>query len=103
MRFARPGAGALPEVCELLRQAAEHAVPAVGDGDQILDADAARALDVHPRLDRHYVARLQRIAARHAQTRGLVDLEPDAVAEAVAEVLAVAGLADHVAGDRVDL
>ena len=37
------------------------------------------------------------------EPRRLVDLEPDAVAEAVAEVLAVAGGLDHRARDGVDL
>ena len=40
---------------------------------------------------------------RGREARPLVDLEADAVAEPVAEVLAVAGLGDHLAGDRVDL
>ena len=40
---------------------------------------------------------------RARQPRRLVDLQPDAVAEAVAEVLGVPGGGDQVARDRVDL
>ena len=39
---------------------------------------------------------------RCESARPLVHLEPDAVAEAVAEAVAVAGGLDHLAGDAVD-
>ena len=45
----------------------------------------------------------QRRLRRRAQPRRLVDVDPDAVPEPVAEVLGVPGGADHVARDRVDV
>ena len=58
---------------------------------------------VDARLDGHDLAGGERRVAALREPRALVDLDADAVAEAVAEVLAVAGGGDDVARDRVDL
>ena len=50
-------------------------------------------------LDRHHLAGLQGVLGAAAEPRRLVDLEADAVAEPVAEALAVAGFVDHLARD----
>src|SRR5204863_4398228 len=49
------------------------------------------------------VARNERVRGGPGEPGSLVELQADAVAEAVAEVLAVAGRIDDVARDRVDL
>ena len=67
----------------------------VGDDDQVLDPDPELARDVDAGLDRDHVAGLEHVLRALAQPRRLVDLEPDAVAEPVAEVVLVAALADH--------
>src|SRR6266536_5108650 len=78
-------------------QAAEHLSTVFANGHEILDPDAADAWDVHARLDGDDIAGLQRVGRRGGQARRLVDLEADAVAEAVAEVLAVPGGPDQLA------
>ena len=58
---------------------------------------------VDPGLDGDDHARRQRGVALLGQPRPLVDVEPDPVAQPVAEVLGVAGGVDDRAGDGVDL
>ena len=62
----------------------------LGHDDEVLDPHADGARHVDPGLDGDDVAGGERVVALLRQARGLVDLEPDAVAEPVAEVLAVA-------------
>ena len=59
--------------------------------------------DVDPRLDAEGVAGHQRLGVRGDDVWLLVGLHADAVAGAVEERLAVAGIGDDVARDRVDL
>src|SRR3954462_5497443 len=75
---------------QVLRQRRDDLAAVVGDDDEVLDPHTDRAGHVHTRLDRDDVARLQRVLPLLGEPRALVDLEPDAVAEAVAEVLGVA-------------
>ena len=75
----------------------------VGDDHEVLDAHADGARDVDPGLDRDHHAGSERGLALLGQPRALVDVEPDAVAEAVAEVLGVAGGVDDRARHGVDL
>ena len=76
----------------------------VGHGDEVLDAHADAPRDVDAGLDRHDVPGAQRLLGGGArEPRRLVDLQAHAVAEAVAEVLAVARPLDDLARDRVDL
>ena len=62
----------------------------LGDDHEILDPDAADARQIDARLDRHDVAGDEPSLGRAGQPRRLVRDQPDAVAEAVAEVLAMA-------------
>ena len=63
---------------------AEHPAPVVGHLDHVLDADAAEPGHVDAGLDRDDRAGRQRVLVELAtEPRTLVDLEPDAVAEAV--------------------
>ena len=80
-------------------------VPAavLGDDDEVLDPHAELARQVDARLDGDDFAGREHVVGARREARPLVDLEADAVAEPVAEVLAVAGLLDHLAGDRVDV
>ncbi len=61
-----------------------------------------RPAQVGAGLDRERHPRLQHRAAARHQVRRLVRVEPDAVAEAVREQLAVAGVGEHGAGGGVD-
>ena len=58
------------------------------------------ARHVDARLDGDDVAGLQRALAAGREPRRLVHLEPDAVAEPVAELLALAGRLDHARARR---
>src|SRR3954454_20950614 len=70
----------------------EHLAAAVGDEHVVLDADAALAGQVDPRLDRDDHPRPQFLfAAGLAHAGQLVDFAADAVPQAVSELLAEAG------------
>ena len=94
----RPQPLALIDELELFRQAAEVAVAVVGDDDQVLDPDAELARQVDAGLDRHHFAGREHVLGARRDARPLVDLEADAVAEPVAEALAVAGGVDRARG-----
>src|SRR5918911_4088141 len=70
---------------ELLRERGQDLGAVVSDDDEVLDADAAAALEVDARLDGHDVPGSERVRGRVGETRRLVDLDADAVAEPVAE------------------
>jgi len=80
---------------------AEHLVAVVSDDDQVLDAHAERARHVDARLHRHDVPGRERSLGGLREPRALVDLEPDAVAQPVTELLTVPGRCDLVARDGV--
>src|SRR5215217_3829481 len=88
---------------ELLRGRGEDLRPVVADDDQVLDADPANARQVDARLDGHDVAGFERVLGLLGQPWRLVHEHPQSVAEAVAELLAVARFLHHVAGRRVRL
>src|SRR5215211_5182919 len=88
---------------QLLRPAAEVAAAVGLDADQVLDADPEAASDVDARLDRDDVALDELVLGGLSQPRRLVDLDSHAVSQAVAELVAVSGRRDHVAGHRVEL
>src|SRR5580704_12442741 len=67
----------------------------------VLNPDAAHAGQVDTRLDGDGNPVPECTRPGHPQLRCLVDLQPHAVTEAVAEVLAVPGRLDHVPGHRV--
>src|SRR5205823_12829609 len=75
----------------------------LGPHHEVLDPHAEAPGEVDPRLNGDDVAGLERRLVALGQARLLVNLEPDPVAEAVAELVAVAGLLDHRPRDRVDL
>src|SRR4051794_8660750 len=86
---------------ELLGEGGEDLGLDLAHDDEVLDPDPAQALEVDPRFDGHDLALGERVARLAAEARRLVHLEAEAVAEPVAEVLAEAGLLDHLAGAQV--
>src|SRR3954447_24833349 len=96
--MVRPSAGR----DQLLRVAGEALAAVRGDHHQILDAHTADARQVDARLHCDDHPRLEGCGGRRRQPRRLVDGDADAVPESVAEVPAVPGRLDDVAGDRVD-
>src|SRR6476659_7336792 len=94
----------LPDLDQVLRERGQHLDAVLPHDGEILDPAAADALEVDPGLDRDDLPGLQRVRRLGREPRRLVDLEPDAVPEAVAEVAAVPGRLDRLAreGVRVD-
>ena len=88
---------------QLLRERGEEVDAVVADDRQVLDPHAAEALEVDARLDRDGVPGAQRVARLGREARRLVHGQPDAVTEAVAEVLAEAGVGDRLARELVGL
>ena len=99
----RPAAGRYAMVCRCFGRPVRTSQPSSVTIGEVLDPDADRAGHVDARLDGHDLAGGQRRVRALRQPRALVDLGADAVAEAVAEVLAVAGGGDDLARDGVDL
>src|SRR6185312_2000174 len=60
------------------------------DHQSVLDTDTAAARQIDPGFDGHRSAIIQCTRQTRAQPRVLMDLQPDAVSEAVPEVLPVA-------------
>src|SRR5712692_1408888 len=81
---------------QFLRGAAERLLAVRRHHREVLDADPAPPREVDTRLDGDDLSLRQHVCAGGAQRRRLVDLDAHAVAEAVAERLAVAGAVDHV-------
>src|SRR6266700_769141 len=86
---------------QVLGEAREDLGTVFRDDDEVLDPDAAFTRKVDPGLDRDDVAGRERVGRFAAQSRRLVHLDADAVAEAVAELLAEAGAVDHRSGGRI--
>src|SRR5436305_11091559 len=86
---------------QILAERRQHLGLTVSDDHQVLDPDPAEALEVDARLDGDDVAGRERVARLAREPRRLVHLEPDAVAEPVAELVAEAGVVDPVARGRV--
>ncbi len=95
--------GNLVDDGEALVEAAEVAVPVLADDHQVLDADAHLPGHVDARLDRDHVAGPHMVLGAGGQSRRLVHLDPDAMAEPVPEALALAGGLDQLAGDGIGL
>src|SRR5215217_4493700 len=75
---------------------------AVADDERVLDADAPAPREVDPRLDSDGHPIGQCTGGHRAQCRRLVDLQADAVAEAVRELLRAPGRGDDLPGGRID-
>src|SRR5262245_5916609 len=88
---------------ELLRERGQHFRLAVPDDHEILDPDPAQPRVVDAGLDGDDAADREDVVALRPHRRLLVHLDPQAVAEPVAEELAVAGVVDHLPRDRVDV
>src|ERR1041384_5385724 len=88
---------------EFFRGQGEELRPALADHEGVLDADPAppRQVDAGLDGDRHTGRKCPGTCLR--QRRCLVDLQPDAVAEAVQELVPVPGLLDHLARRAVDV
>src|SRR4051812_46576945 len=87
---------------ERLGEPAQDVAAGVGDHHEVLDARADLPGQVDARLDGHGVASPQRTISALRQARAFVDLEPHAVSQAMAEVVAVARRGDQLARDAVD-
>src|SRR6266496_1340988 len=87
---------------KLLGRGGQQVVAVGPDHRQVLDPDAAEAGKVDTRLHGHGRAWRDPTIGTHAHPRGLVDLEADAVASGMAEGVAEARLADHLAAGTVD-
>src|SRR5205823_1586606 len=87
-----------------LRRPAEDLAAVVAQQRQILDPHAAPPGQVDAGLHAEYHAGAQDdLALARREPRGLVHLQPDPVAQAVAEVLAISCACDHVAREGVRL
>jgi len=74
----------------------------LGDDDEVLDPTAEPPVEVDPRLHREHHPRLQFPVVAGHDVRLLVDVEPDPVAGAVEERVAVPGVLDDIAGGPID-
>src|SRR6476646_11421078 len=75
----------------------------VADDQRVLDSDAAVVGQIDTWLDGDRRASKQCTGGRRADSRRFVDLQPDTVAEPVAEVVGVAGLRDDLPRRAVDI
>src|SRR6187402_3694907 len=103
MRFAADLPARLLDQLQLLGEAAEIAITVGIDDDQVLDPHPELARQVDPGLDRHHFAGREHVLGALRDAGLLVDLQPYAVPEAVAEALAVPSGGDQLAGDPVDV
>ena len=82
---------AQPVYAQVLRRLTQVPDPRIRDHDEVLDPHPEPARHVNAGLDRDDVAGPEHVLGGLAEPRRLVDLQPDAVAQAVAVVVAVAG------------
>ena len=107
---AEPGAmTALPAVLrhfDVLRHGAEVFDAGLGDEHKVLDADAADVVVVQAGFDGDHVAGLEQLEIARGEAGLFVDLEPDAVSEAVevaaGESLVVDAGLESGFGERLD-
>lgn len=95
--------GAALQNAQLLGCTAQGAHAGLGDGAGVFDADAAQAGHIDAGLHGDDVAGGQDLIGPAGNAGLLMDIDAHAMAGAVAEALAVAGLGDDIAGDFVDL
>src|SRR6266576_7189655 len=81
----------------------EHATTAFLHDNIVLDPDAAPAGDVDARFDREHHAILEHRVRTRIETRVLMRLETEAVADPVEELLAVTAALDHAPRSGVDI
>src|SRR6266571_2836293 len=89
---------------ERLIQCCEHLAAGVCDQYIIRNPHAAFSRKINSRLDGHHHSRPQFfLAASLSHHWQFMNLSSDAMAEAVAELLAISGFLDHVAGHAIRL
>src|SRR5581483_8476495 len=89
---------------KLLRRPGQNLRAAIGQDDEVFDANAPEPREIHAWLDAEYHPRLEgHIAAGTRDPWRLVDLQSDPVSEPMDEFVPVTGVADHTACDGVDL
>src|SRR4029077_1204128 len=88
---------------ELLREPDRVLDPVLGHDYVVLDADPEAALEVDAGLDGDDGACRERVGALAREPRRLVDVEPEAVSEPVAERARESARLDHVARGRIDI
>src|SRR5919107_2115087 len=93
---------ALPDLEQLARGGGEQLGGTVPDDEGVLDPHPAAAGQVHPWFDGDGHPGLQVPRAGGPEQRGLVDLQPDPVPQAVHELLAEPRVGDDVPGGGVD-
>ena len=86
-----------------MRRVVQSFTAVVGDGDDILDADAELAVEIDARFDGKHHPRFERLVVPFDDVRWLVHLQAETVARPVDELLAVAGSLDDLPGRGVDL
>src|SRR6185437_16952490 len=74
----------------------------IADDQRVLDSDAAMIGKIDTWLDGHRRASKQCTGGRRADSRRFVDLQPDPMAQAVAEIVGVTGLGDDLPRRAVD-
>src|SRR5262245_60433334 len=89
--------------CQVARHAGELFGPVGRHQHVVFNADAEFIGQVDARFDRHHHAGLQPCLGTRLHQRGFVHLHANAVADAVREKVAIAGVSDHRPGRRVDL
>ena len=88
---------------QLLADPGELLAAVVGHQHHVLDPDTSEPRKVNARLAADDVAGLERLGRLCPHGRRLVHLEPDPVAQSMAELLAPAGGHDHIARGCIDL
>src|SRR5438034_5865520 len=88
---------------KILRNVGQHFAPVGGDEDVVFDADAAYAGQIDAWLDGEDHAGREYRVDRGPEERRFMHREAQAVAGAVREEVAVAGIGDDAAGGGVDV
>src|SRR5207244_4185260 len=76
----------LADLDQVLAEIREVLDPAVADDDVVLDSDPADALEIDARFHRDDVAGTERVGGLLRHSRRLVDLDPEPVAQTVADL-----------------
>src|SRR4029077_2931844 len=89
------------DLCEFFGNRGEHLASVSSDQTIVFDADAAPTFQIDSRLDRNDHAGLKWGFRRRAESRPLVNVQTNAMAQTVAEMLAETGIFHHPSGDGI--
>ena len=76
-------------------------MPGLGHHDIVFDPNTAPAWQINTRLDGHDHARLQQLLLTLTQSRRLVNIQAEAMAETMAEIATEPGFFNDAAGDAI--